>query len=240
MTSRRRIAPVTPLVLLLLAAPGFAATGSEPPRREIHVQGRGVASGAPDEAMVQLGVETRSADAARAVRENSEKVGAIRARLAGAGVEAKDVRTAQLSVTPQQPFDPQTGRPSGAPSYVVDHVLAVRVRSLEKLGDVLGGSVAAGANQIQSVAFVVSDPSRLEADARAKAMAEARARAEQLARAGGVELGPPLAISESAIHPMPRGDVAYRMAAEAVAAPVPVAAGELEVEIQVQVTYGIQ
>jgi uncharacterized protein YggE len=240
MTSRRRIALVSLLPLLLAAAPSLAATGGEPPRREIHVQGRGVAAGAPDEATVRLGVESRNTDAARAVRENSEKVAAIRARLAGAGVEAKDVQTAQLSVTPQQPFDPQTGRPSGAPSYVVDHVLSVRVRSVEKLGDVLGGSVAAGANQIQSVAFAVSDPSQLEADARAKAMAEARSRAEQLAQAGGVKLGPPLTISESAMQPMPRGDVAYRMAAEAAAAPVPVAAGELQVEIHVHVTYGIQ
>lgn len=240
MTPHWWIALFTPLLLLLAAAPSLAATGDAPPRREIHVQGRGVASGAPDEATVQLGVETRNTDASRAVRENSEKVAAIRARLAGAGVEAKDVQTAQLSVTPQQPFDPQTGRPSGTPSYVVDHVLTVRVRAIEKLGDVLGGAVAAGANQIQSVAFAVSDPSRLEADARAKAMAEARSRAEQLAQAGGVKLGPPLTITESALQPMPRDDMRYRMAAEAAAAPVPVAAGELQVEIHVQVTYGIQ
>jgi hypothetical protein len=225
--------------VLLALRPAVAADPSEPPRREISVPGRGVASGAPDEARLQLGVETRGADAARVVRENSDKVAAVRARLAGAGVAAKDVQTAQLSVTPQQPFDPQTGRPSGAPTYVVDHVLAVRVRAVETLGDVLGECVAAGVNKIQSVTFEVSDPARLEAEARAKAMAQARSRAEQLAQGAGVKLGAPLTVTESAIVPLPRGDVRMRMA-EAAIAPVPVAAGELDVEIQVHVTYAIQ
>jgi uncharacterized protein YggE len=155
------------------------------------------------------------------------------------GVAAKDVQTAQLSVVPQQPYDPQTGRPSGAPTYVVDHVLSVRVRAIENLGDVLGQSVAAGANQIQSVGFRVSDPSKLESEARAQAMAEARSRAEQLAQAAGVQLGPPLTITESAAFPMPHGEVRMRMAEAAAAPPVPVAAGELEVEIQVHVTWAI-
>ena len=239
MSHPRRPALFAFLSTLLALQPALAADPAEPPRREISVQGRGVASGSPDEARVQLGVETRGADAARAVRENSDKVAAIRARLAGAGVAAKDVQTAQLSVTPQQPFDPQTGRPSGAPTYVVDHVLAVRVRAIETLGDVLGQSVAAGANQIQSVSFAVSDPSKLESEARAKAMAEARSRAEQLAQAAGAKLGAPLTITESAILPVPRGEVRMRMA-EAAVAPLPVAAGELDVEIHVHVTYAIQ
>ncbi len=226
---------------LLAGAAGRAAAQAshEPPPRAISVQGRGVASGLPDEARVQVGVQTRGADAARAVRENSERVAALRAHLASAGVEAKDVQTAQLSVTPQQPYDPQTGRPSGAPSYVVDHLLAVRVRGIGTLGDVLGECVAAGANQIQSVGFAVSDPTKLESEARAKAMAQARSRAEQLAQSGGVKLGAPLTITESAVFPVQRDPVQLRMA-EAAAAPVPVAAGELDVEIHVHVSYAIQ
>jgi uncharacterized protein YggE len=237
--------PPRPLVLvaaalLALGAEPAAGQGAhEPPRREISVQGRGVASGVPDEARVQVGVQTRGGDAARAVGDNSERVAALRARLAAAGVETRDVHTAQLSVTPQQPYDPQTGRPSGAPTYVVDHVLGVRVREIGRLGDVLGECVAAGANQIQSVGFAVGDPTKLEADARGKAMAQARARAEQLAQAGGVKLGAPLTITESAVFPLQREPVNMRMA-EAAAAPIPVAAGELEVEIHVHVTYAIQ
>lgn len=239
MSQHRRLALLAAFAIPLVSGSAVAQPTPEPPRREISVQGRGVASGSPDEATVQLGVETRSADAARAVRENSDKVAAIRTRLASAGVEAKDVQTAQLSVTPQQPFDPQTGRPSGAPTYVVDHVLSVRVRAVERLGEVLGDAVAAGANQIQSVTFGASDPSKLESEARGKAMAEARARAEQLAQAAGVKLGAPLTISESAAFPVPRGEPRVRMA-EAAAMAVPVAAGELEVEIHVHVTYAIQ
>ena len=238
MSQPRRLILLAASLLAIGAERTNAQAAHEPPRREISVQGRGVASGSPDEARVQVGVQTRGADAARAVRENSERVAAMRARLASAGVEARDVYTAQLSVTPQQPYDPQTGRPSGAPTYVVDHLLAVRVRAIGKLGDVLGESVAAGANQIQSVSFAVSDPTKLESEARAKAMAEARSRAEQLAQGGGVKLGAPLTITESAIFPVAGGDVRMRM--EAAAAPIPVTAGELDVEIHVHVTYAIQ
>jgi hypothetical protein len=235
----RRLVLVVAALLVLGAERAAAQHTHEPPRREIVVQGRGVASGVPDEARVQVGVQTRGGDAARAVRENSERVATLRARLAGAGVQDRDVATAQLSVTPQQPYDPETGRPSGPPTYVVDHALAVRVRDVARLGDVLGEAVAAGANQIQSVSFAVGDPTALEAEARGRAMAQARARAEQLAEAGGVKLGGPLTITESAVFPVQRDAVHMRMA-EAAAAPVPVAAGELEVEIHVHVTYAIQ
>jgi hypothetical protein len=239
MSQPRRFVLLAASLLVLGAESAAAQATDEPPRRAISVQGRGVASGLPDEARVQVGVQTRGTDAARAVRENSERVAALRARLASAGVEAKDVQTAQLSVTPQQPYDPQTGRPSGAPTYVVDHLLAVRVRAIGTLGDVLGECVAAGANQIQSVSFAVSDPTKLESEARAKAMAQARSRAEQLAQGGGVKLGAPLTITENAFFPVPGGEVRMRMA-EAAAAPVPVAAGELDVEIHVHVTWSIQ
>jgi hypothetical protein len=110
------------------------------------------------------------------------------------------------------------------------------LREVSKLGGVLDKAVAAGANSVYGVSFGVSDPSQLQAEARAKAVADAKARAADLAQLAGVTLGDVQSLSESGAGPGPisAGPLA------AMAATTPIQPGALEVTVSVQVTYAIQ
>jgi hypothetical protein len=227
-------------VLTACATP--VATGGEPgqTRNTIAVSGSGQAFGRPDLATIQIGVQTRDADAGRAVAQNNQQADAILAALKALGVEDKDLQTSNFSVNAQRDYDPATGQQRDTITYYVDNTLSVTVRDLNKLGEVLGKAVDAGANNVYGISFGVSDPAALEAEARAEAMADARARAEQLAQAAGVTLGSPITISESFNFAPPVPFAFDRAAAAEVAASVPVATGQLQVSIQVSVAYEIR
>jgi uncharacterized protein len=224
--------------LLTLSACG-TPIGSPPTPRTISVSGDATAYGKPDTAVAQVGVQTRNADAGAAVDENTNTMNAIMAALTGLGVAEEDIQTSNFSVYANQNYD-TNGQPTDV-VYIADNTVTVTVRDLTKLGDVLGQTVAAGANNIYGVSFTVSDQSALEADARAKAMADAKARADQLAQAAGVTLGAPVTITElsGGVIPYPHDVRAEDMAASGGAA-VPVSGGQVSVQLHVTVTYAIQ
>jgi hypothetical protein len=228
------------LTLSACAAPvaTSASNGQEQPHT-ITVTGYGAAYGAPDVAVAQIGVQSRSADPGAAVDDTTAKMNAIIAALKALGVEEKDIQTSNFSVYAQQDFDSVTGRSETTFTYVADNTVTVTVRDLSKVGEVLGSAVAAGANNIYGVNFSVSDPAALEAEARDEAMADAKSRAEQLARAAGVTLGAPMTISEYSGGPVPFA-VAEARTAIGGGAPVPVATGQIQVSLQVNVTYLIR
>jgi len=97
--------------------------------------------------------------------------------------------------------------------------------------------VGAGANDIGGINFMVSQASKLLDEAREQAISDARRKAQIYARAAGVTLGEPLAISEqSSPSPIFRGKVAAGM----VAATAPVAQGEETLSVTVNVSWAIK
>jgi len=144
---------------------------------------------------------------------------------------------------PGKPAAPSAAAPSGAATlpapaqpagfYRASNTVEVTIRDLNRAGEVLGAAAASGANQMYGIAFEIEDPSRLEAQAREKALANARQRATDLAKLAGVRLGNPISIVEvGGTMPVP-GPVMMR----AEAAQVPVERGELTVTSNVQVVF---
>ncbi len=219
------------------AAPIVSAQSpTNPPSRTISVTGSGQAYGEPDIAVAQIGVQSRNPDPAAALNDANAKMTAIMAALKELGVAEKDIQTSNFSVSAQQEVEPQTGQAKGTITYVVDNTVSITMRDLTKVGQMLGNVVAAGANNIYGVSYTVADESKLQAEARDKAMADAKARAEQLAQAAGVTLDQPMTITEYSNGPQPF--IAADLARGAVAAPsVPVASGQIQVNMQVNVTY---
>jgi uncharacterized protein len=229
--------------LLGLAALSACAAPAAPAQNEtphtIAVTGEGIAYGTPDIAIAQIGVQSRNSDPTVALSDTNAKMTAIMAALKELGVADKDIQTSNFAVSAQQDVDPQTGQPKGSITYIVDNTVSITMRDLTKVGQVLGQVVAAGANNIYGVTFSVSDRSKLEADARDKAMADAKARADQLAQIAGVTLDKPLSITETSNSPVPQ-PLNYSAMGAAVSKAVPVSAGQIEVDLQVNVTYIIK
>lgn len=202
----------------------------------IAVTGSGTAYGAPDIATAQIGVQTRDADAVKAVSANTAKMTAIIAALKAQGISDKDIQTTNFSVSAQQDVD-ANGQPKGTMTFIVENTVNITVRDLTKVGEVLSASVDAGANTIYGVTYSVADQAALEGQARDMAMADAKARAAQLAKDAGTTLDGPITISET----MNNGPEPFFARASAPAAggsaPVPVQSGQISVQIQVNVTY---
>ena len=111
---------------------------------------------------------------------------AILAAVADAGVERRDVRTTLLSVQPR--YDYRENQPPVLTGYELANVVEVTVRDLARLGDVVDGTLRAGATSMDGLSFRVADPAPAEREARLRAMAAARARADVLAEAAGLAI----------------------------------------------------
>jgi uncharacterized protein YggE len=208
--------------------------------RGITVVGMGKASGTPDVAHVNVGIETEADTVQKAVSDNKDKMTKLLDTLKGLGIADKDIQTTNYGVYTQRQPGPD-GKGQGPTTYNVNNQVNVTVRDVNKLGDVLDKAVAAGANNVYGVSFSVDDTTKLEADARAKAIADAKARAESLAKLSGVTLGDVLSVSEVIGGPSPLYD-SQRMSAAAGlgGGGAPIQPGELEVNTSIQVTFGIK
>ena len=152
----------------------------------IVVSGTGSVSVSPDVADLRLGVAIArpTVDAARA--QASTTMEAILAAILGAGVARHDVRTAMLSLQPR--YDYRDGTAPTLVGYELSNVVEVTIRDLERVGDVVDGTLKAGATSMDSLSFRVADPAPAEREARVAAMAGARLRAEVLAAAAGLTI----------------------------------------------------
>jgi hypothetical protein len=219
-----------------IAEPLQAATVT----RSISVTGQGEASGKPDQAEISAGVQTSAETVIEASRENQAVVARILEALDEQDIPEADIQTANYSIWAEQNYnDPDKERITG---YRVSNMVNVKIKDIDKTGDVLAAVTNAGANSINGIHFSVADTDALEAQARQAAMADARARAEALAKLAGVELGEVLTISTSSMPEFPRPYLASRAFEMAdTQAPAPdIVPGQQSVSVQIHVMFAIR
>jgi len=172
---------------------------SAPVREGITVAGEGEVTGVPDMASLQVGVMARANDAAGATTAVNEASQKIVAALRAAGLPDKDMQTRDLSVYEERDMPPMpmpsmdgTGaQPAPQPRihFVARNTLALTVRDLTLLPNLLAVANQAGANEVYGVNLTIENMEPLEEQARAKAFAQGQAKAQQLAQLGGAKLG---------------------------------------------------
>jgi len=216
----------------LLAAPALAQTVPPP---AISVTGEATVQVAPDQAQIDGGVANDAKTAREASDANNAAMGKVLLALKGAGIDEKDFQTSRLSLQPQ--YAPNRSGPSPIVGYRAANRVTIRVRDVSKVANIIDVLVGAGANDIGGINFMVSQASKLLDEAREQAISDARRKAQIYARAAGVTLGEPLAISEqSSPSPIFRGKVAAGM----VAATAPIAQGEETLSVTVNVSWAIK
>src|SRR5882757_9158604 len=174
------------------ASPAQAETDQPP--SFISVTGEARISVPPDMAQIDAGVTTDAKTAREASDANNAAMGKVLLALKGAGIEEKDYQTSRLSLQPK--YAPDRSGPSTVVGYRASNRVTIKVRDVNKIAGVIDVLVAAGANEIGGINFVVSQASKLLDDIREKAIADARRKAEIYAKAAGVTLGEPLSIAE--------------------------------------------
>jgi len=206
----------------------------------ITIDGEGKVTATPDIAEISLGLQTENVKVASAQKENTDKMNQIIAELKSMGIEAKDIKTASYTIYPN--YDYPSGR-QVLKNYVVSQNVTVKIRSLDKIGDVVQKAATLGANQIGGLSFTIDEPEKIKQQARELALIAAKQKAESLAKLAGVRLGKLVSFTESAYGGSIPNVRDYALKVESGmggAAPAPaVEAGSQDVVINVMVTYEV-
>lgn len=213
-------------------------------RPTISVQAEGKVMAQPDIARLDFGVQTGRVQTAQAAMEAlTKKMNKIIEAVQAAGVEEKDISTQALWLNPA--YDYTDGRRVDR-GFEAGQNLQVKVRDLDKIGEVLNAAVSDGANQVGSVSFTIDDPEEMRAKAREMAITKAKAKAGVLASQLGKRLGKLTGFNEGYVsYPVNYDRVNMKIESlgvgGAVDAPMPaLPAGEQEVSITVTLTYDLK
>lgn len=194
----------------------------------------------PDIAMASFGVQTGRQPTAKAAIEIVRKnMTAVLAAIKKNGVEDKDITTQSFWLSPVYDYTTSGQVPRG---YEANQSLAVKIRDLDKIGQIIADTTAAGANQAGSISFSVDNPDEAKAKVRTEAIGKAKAKAQVLAQNLGMHLGRLTGFSEDGNYPEPpRPYMMKSMGMDtAEQAPVPVPVGEQEIVSNVTLTYELR
>lgn len=225
----------------------------------IWVSGNGKASGAPDIAVVSLGVESVEDTAATARARAAAAMNRVTQVLTDAGIASSDIQTRYFSINPRyqsvevercDDADTEGERESSREKscykvwesrligYQVSNQASVKVRNLSNIGTIIDQVTEAAGDlvRINGINFNIENPQPLQDEARTNAVADMKRKAEMLAELSGVKLGRLVYLSEGAAYAPP--EVLYARAESAAfamedAATV-ISGGELEFSVAVQ------
>jgi uncharacterized protein YggE len=193
----------------------------------------------PDLALVRLTVMREAPTASEALAADNKAMGDVLAALKAEGIADRDLQTANLSISPRysnaSPQKPD--EPAKIVAYQVANSLTVRIRDIDKAGEVIDKAVKLGVNEDGGITFANDDPSAATTEARKRAVADAVKKAHTLAEAAGVRVGRVLKISEQSYAPRP---MPMRAKSFAAAEAVPVAPGENSYRVTVSMTFELR
>lgn len=223
----------------LITAALFAMTVTTTPSQadnsvELTLTATGVSTAAPDMMTLRGGVITQEKTAAEAVGKNSQTTRAVIEAVKAAGVDKKDIQTAQLSINPRYSYSNNTQTLLG---YEARNSVRVNVRNTDDAGKVIDAMVKAGANELNGPSFSFSDPSEMMNEARSIAVKAAKKRAELYAKAAGLSQVQLISLEENGanqVHPMEM--MRANVGADFSGAP-PVEAGTQDVKINVTAKF---
>jgi len=224
------------LAALLSAATAIAQSGpgAGPAVPAITVTGTAEVAAAPDRALVSLGAVVENKQAQEAQKQIAQTMQRVIKDIKAQGIPEDKIRTVGLSLNPVYSHPaPKAGQEPEAPrivAYRAANTVRVQVDDLERVGGVIDAGIAAGANQLNSLAFDLRDDLKYRKQALQLAAQEARTKAEAIASALNLQLGEVLEIREEgapAHYPVER-----RMAAPS-AAGTPIQPGQVQVNASV-------
>lgn len=246
MTKNISLTILLAIALLLFA---FALYLHKPARNNLThatVAGESRTRAAPDTAVVTFSVVTQNAQALAAQQENARKSEAVKAALESVGANSKiEVKTSDYNLQPEQDYS-SNGLPKIV-GYTVRNTVTASIGDLTRVGAVIDAATKAGANSVESTAFIVRQDSPAHGEALALATKQALAKAVAIAQSLNGRIVRVVETNEGGISP-PSAPVSYAgsamsnagMSAAKPITATPVEAGSLDVRSQVVLTVEIE
>lgn len=209
------------------------------PSNTITVSAFGEAFAKPDIAQISVSVVEEAKTVLEAQKKHSESINKVINYLKDSGMEEKDIKTSTYNIYPQYNWTESQGRVFIG--YQITQTLDVKIRNLDKVGQILGGVTEMGANQIGGINFVIDDEDAVKREARKQAIEKAKEKADQIAKDLGVSFGRLVSFYESSgDFPIYRTSIAEGVGGgEPVPAPE-IPSGENKVTVMVNLTYEIK
>ncbi|GAU77398.1 SIMPL domain-containing protein [Fusibacter sp. 3D3] len=209
---------------------------SETNQRIVTVTGEGEIVVSPDLAYIDLGVQTKNVDAQKAQQENTTKMNAVIEAIKKAGIKAENIKTTGYSI--YQNYDYMPNGEVKSEYYQVNNIVNLKINDIDAVGKLIDIATAAGANNVNSIRFTVSDDSKYYADALKLAMTNANSKATSIMGTFNKKPGLPMSVSEVSYG----GGVVYeasnvRMAMDTGASSTPIESGEITITATVSVGY---
>lgn len=201
----------------------------------IRTHGEAVLTVEPDQAEIQIGVETEDPSAQAAAQKNAARADAVLKALHELLGRDAEIKTVGYSINPVY----STSRDGNMTisHYKATNMLHVKTDQIKRVGEIIDRANKAGANTIHALDFSLKEDAAVQLKALDLASRDARAKADAIASALGVkikrilqveETGPPRSIRN-------RGIAQFAMSAKA----TPVEAGTLDIQASVALTVEV-
>jgi len=175
------------------ATPALASSDACDSSRTVHVSGTAVVNVTPDRALVQLGVQSNGGTPSAVKAINTVSIESVVRTLKSLGIEAKDISTDRYIVQPIY----ENYNSLYIKGYRIDNVVAVTLRDVDKVSNVIVAALEAGANEVIDVELYTSELRKYRDQAREMAMQAAGEKAQALANTAGADTGCVLNINEN-------------------------------------------
>jgi len=150
----------------------------------------------PDLAITTLSVISEEKTVAIAMSDNTKKMNAIVESVKNNGVAEKDIKTVSFYITPVYEYEKAAdctyySCPQGKrilTGYQITQSLEVKIRNLEKVGEIIQGATGNGANQVGDLQFTIEKEDDLKKQAREEAINKVKVKAKILADQLGVKI----------------------------------------------------
>ncbi|MBL7053892.1 SIMPL domain-containing protein [Patescibacteria group bacterium] len=207
-------------------------------KNTIYIAGEGIVYAIPDTGLISISVITEKLTVELAMSENTAKMNKIISGIKKQRVKEKDIKTTKLNIYPKYNWEEKQRKLIG---YEVRQTIKIKIRDLDKAGDIIQQATSNGANSISDLQFIIDNEDELKKQARTLAIKQAKAKAKEIGKELGVEIIRIVDFNESSTQPiMPMYRTKGLSYAMEDSTSVPqIETGENEIKVNVNITFEI-
>ena len=213
---------------------GSAAAVEETPSnlRHISIEGKGEVSAEPDYCELDMGIQVLREKPVQGKKDTDKILQGLLDVFRAFEIQKSDIEMSQIYVRPRFKTDRVTNERT-IMGYEVGRSVAVKVRDLNRVSELIEASLAAGVNERCTIYWKSSKEEELGEQAIERAVEDAKARAKRLAGQFGATLGKVYSIRYGEQAPVMRAS-AVRVGMEEAQAFVP---GKIEFKAEIHAVF---
>lgn len=222
--------------LLLSCSTAFAQD-----MRTISVDGTSVIKAMPDQATVNISIESTSKDAKEASAQNAAVMNKIQRDILALSITKDNIKTTDYNLYPV--YNRKDNGKQEITGYNVSNQITVTVDNIDLVGTVIDTAINAGANSINSVEFSLKNPQSYKDKVLVQAINDARNKADIIARTLGKNVVNVVSVNSnnSYIEAKTYNSLMYARASadSAAGASSPIQAGDISVKANISIVFEI-